>query len=144
MDELSYLMNFNQSISFAMARAMQDVSDFVFISMANLKLERRDSYLDHVKPGINLDTLADLRKAPYTCLYFWTQYCIKHRKRSLNIRQVSLLRWVLKKQGHYNPYFQQTKPTQDTGEKSGPPTRKLLSSSGQNKSGLGKVSNYSQ
>ena len=69
-----------------MARAMQDVSDFVFIGMANLTLVRRDSYLDHVKPGINLDTLADFRKAPYTCLYFQTQYCLKQRKRSLNIK----------------------------------------------------------
>ena len=35
-DELAHLMSFNQGISRAMARTMQDLSDFVFISLANV------------------------------------------------------------------------------------------------------------
>ena len=42
-DELDYLVTFNQSISQAMARTMQDLSEGVFISMANFTLARRDS-----------------------------------------------------------------------------------------------------
>ena len=41
-------MTFNQSITQAMARTMQDLSDFVFINMANITLLRCDSYLDIV------------------------------------------------------------------------------------------------
>ena len=37
-EELVYLMTFNQSITPAMARKIQDLSDCVFINMANLTL----------------------------------------------------------------------------------------------------------
>ena len=43
-EELEYLGTFNRSISQAMQRTMQDLSEGVFISMANLTLARRDSY----------------------------------------------------------------------------------------------------
>ena len=43
-EELEYLVTFNQSISQAMQLIM-DLSEGIFISMANLSLERRDSYL---------------------------------------------------------------------------------------------------
>ena len=42
-DELEYLVTFNRSISQAMARTMQDLSEGVFISVANFMLARRDS-----------------------------------------------------------------------------------------------------
>ena len=42
-DELDYLVTFNRSISQAMARTMQDLSESVFIHMANFTLVRRDS-----------------------------------------------------------------------------------------------------
>ena len=64
MDELQYLMDFNASISQAAAKTMEHLSEFVFISMANLTLTRRDSYLTHVKTGIKADTVAALRQAP--------------------------------------------------------------------------------
>ena len=63
-DELDFLVTFNRSITQAMARTMQDLSDGVFISVANLTLARRDSYLDFVKTGIKQDTLMSLRSAP--------------------------------------------------------------------------------
>ena len=47
MDELQYLMDFNAGISQAAAKTMEHLSEFVFISMANLILTRRDSYLTH-------------------------------------------------------------------------------------------------
>ena len=40
-DELDYVVTFNRSISQAMARTMQDLSEGVFISMANFTLARR-------------------------------------------------------------------------------------------------------
>ena len=56
-DELDYLVTFNRSITQAMARTMQDLSDGVFINVANLTLICRDSYLDFLKNGIKQNTL---------------------------------------------------------------------------------------
>ena len=51
-DELEYLVTFNRSISQAMARTMQDLSESVFINVANFTLARRDSYLDYLHAGV--------------------------------------------------------------------------------------------
>ena len=51
-EELQFLMEFNSSITQATAKAMEHLTDFVFITMGNLTLARRDAYLNHVKNGI--------------------------------------------------------------------------------------------
>ena len=63
-DELQFLMNFNNSITQAAAKAMEYLTDFVFITMGNITLARRDSYFSHIKNGVKSDTLAALRSAP--------------------------------------------------------------------------------
>ena len=63
-EELEYLVTFNCSISQAMQRTMQDLSEGVFISMANLILARRDSYLEFIRGGVKSDTLTALRTVP--------------------------------------------------------------------------------
>ena len=63
-EELDFLITFNKSITQAMARTMQDLSEGVFINVANFTLTRRDSYLDYLKAGIKQDTLNALRTAP--------------------------------------------------------------------------------
>ena len=63
-EELEYLVTFNRSISQGMQRTMQDLSEGVFISMANLTLARRDSYLEFIRGGVKPDTLAALRTSP--------------------------------------------------------------------------------
>ena len=63
-EELQYLTDFNSSISQAMAKTMEHLSDFVFVTVANSTLARRDAYLSHLKSGIKPDTLAALRTAP--------------------------------------------------------------------------------
>ena len=62
--ELQYLMTFGSSITQCLAKTMEHLSDFAFVSMYNLTLTQRDSYLAHMKPGIKQDTLASLRQAP--------------------------------------------------------------------------------
>ena len=64
LDELHYLTTFNQNVSFAMGKSLQHLSDFTFTQMANLTLVRRDSYLEHLKPGVKPDTFAALRNCP--------------------------------------------------------------------------------
>ena len=63
-EELQFLITFNNSITQAAAKAMEHLTDFVFITMGNVTLARRDSYLSHIKNGIKSDTLAALRSAP--------------------------------------------------------------------------------
>ena len=55
-EELEYLVTFNWSISQAMQHTMQDFSEGVFISMSNLTLARRDSYLEFIRGGVEPDT----------------------------------------------------------------------------------------
>ena len=62
--ELEYLTTFNWSVSQAMARTMQDLSEAVFINMANFTLARRDSYLDYLHAGLKQDTVHALRTSP--------------------------------------------------------------------------------
>ena len=47
-DELQFLMDFNSSITQATAKSMEHLSEFVFITMGNLTLARRDTYLSHL------------------------------------------------------------------------------------------------
>ena len=63
-EELQYLMNFSTSITQCVAKAMEHLLDFACVSMANVTLIRRDSYLAHVKSRLKQDTLAALRQAP--------------------------------------------------------------------------------
>ena len=63
MEEMQYLMNFNSSICQAAAKTMEHLTEFVFISMGNLTLARRDSYLTHISTRVKPDTLAGLRTA---------------------------------------------------------------------------------
>ena len=63
-DELQFLMTFNSSITQAAAKSMEHLTDFVFITMGNSTLARRDAYLSHLKIGIKPDTFAALRTAP--------------------------------------------------------------------------------
>ena len=51
-DELQ-LMDFNSSITQSMAKTSEHLTDFVFVTVANTALARRDSYLSHLKMGIN-------------------------------------------------------------------------------------------
>ena len=63
-EEMQFLLDFNSSICQAMAKSMEHLTDFVFVTMANTTLLRRDSYLAYLKAGIKVDTMAALRTAP--------------------------------------------------------------------------------
>ena len=63
-EELQFLMEFNSSITQATAKAMEHLTNFIFVTMGNLTLTHRDAYLNHLKNGIKHDTLAALRTAP--------------------------------------------------------------------------------
>ena len=63
-EEPQYLMNLNASITQCMAKAMEYLSDFTFVSMGNMTLVRQDSYLAHAKSCLKQNTLATLHADP--------------------------------------------------------------------------------
>ena len=63
-DELQFLMEFNSSITQSMAKTLEHLMDFVFVTVANTTLARRDSYLSHLKLGVKPDTFATLQTGP--------------------------------------------------------------------------------
>ena len=64
---------FHQKVG--MGTALQHLADSLFVNLSNIILLHRDSYLEHVKPGIKPDTLKNLRYAPLGMVYsptlFW-------------------------------------------------------------------------
>ena len=86
--ELEYLTTFNRSVSQAMARTMQDLSEAVFINMANFTLARRDSYLDYLHAGVKQDTLHALRTSPvHLNALFLDQLISKLRRKSVRAKR---------------------------------------------------------
>ena len=76
-DELQYLIDFNASITQAVAKTIEHLTDIVFVSMGNLTLARRDCYLTHVKTGIKLDTLLTLRITPLQMFTLFPENILK-------------------------------------------------------------------
>ena len=70
-------MEFNSSITQATAKAMEHLTDFVFITMGNLALARRDSYLSHLKNGVKPDTFAALRTGPLHIATLFSEAVVK-------------------------------------------------------------------
>ena len=62
------------------AKAMEHLSDFTFVSMANITLCRRDSFLAHLKSGLKQDTLAALRQATLDLLALFPDSVLKKAK----------------------------------------------------------------
>ena len=73
------LMNFSSSITQSMAKILERLTDFVFVTVANTTLTRRDSYLSHLKIGIKPDTLAALCTGPLhiSTLHSIPRLCVK-------------------------------------------------------------------
>ena len=88
-DELDYLVTFNRPISQAMARTMQDLSEGVFISMANFTLARRDSYLEYLHAGVT-PLLLCIRP-----LFIYTHFSLTSLSPRLKRRSVEVRRDVL-------------------------------------------------
>ena len=104
MDELQYLMDFNASISQAAAKTMEPLSEFVFISMANLTLTSRDSYLTHVKTGIKVDAVAALRQAPIHISTLFPDDLIKRTEEEISHHESKGHAGTSRGKGRFHPY----------------------------------------
>ena len=105
LDELQHLIEFNSSITKSAAKAMEHLTDFVFVTMENLTLVRRDSYLSHVKNGIKHDTLAALRPGPLQFSTIFPGLCHKKAEEEITYYDSKgQLAIILKGKGHFHPY----------------------------------------
>ena len=140
-DELQYLADFNSSISQAMAKSMEHLSDFIFVTLANTTLARRDAYLSHLKSGIKPDTLAALRTAPLQMTTLFPDEVLKQAEQDIATFE-SKNQPLSNKKGRFHPY-ERTEKCSDN-RKPERPAWKNLGHCGQGKKGRGRASHYTQ
>ena len=127
-DELQFLLDFNASVCHAMAKAMEHLTDFVFVNIANSTLLRRDSYLSYLKAGVKADTLNALRAAPLDLDTIFPDKIVKQAAEDIAAFDRNRSGSVYKK-GRYHPYERQDKKSDS--KKSDRPAWKNISSHGQ-------------
>ena len=140
-DELQFLSDFNSNISQAMAKTMEHLSDFVFVTVANSTLARRDAYLSHLKAGIKPDTLASLRTAPLQMATLFPDEALKQAEQDIANFETKNQAPSSSKKGRFHPYERSDK--RPDNKKQDRPAWKNLGYRGQSKRGRGKASHYS-
>ena len=145
-EELEYLVTFNRSISQAMQRTMQDLSEGVFISMANLTLARRDSYLEFIRGGVKPDTLTALRTSPVHLLsLFPDSLLVKAEDEISRSEERRSMGNTQRKPGRFHPYVpSSTKPSHQPDRKPTIPAWKQIRDRQTGQKGGGKASNFNQ
>ena len=139
-DELQFLMDFNSGITQVMAETLEHLSDFVFVTVANTTLARRDSYLSHLKTGIKPDTLAALKMAPLNIVTLFPEEALKQAEQNIaNFESKGKLHTG--KKGRFHPYERPDKRVDN--RKSEQPAWKNVGYRGQSKKAKGKASYYS-
>ena len=138
-EELQYLTDFNSSISQAMAKTMEHLNDFVFVTVGNSTLARRDAYLSHLKYGIKSDTLAALRTAPLQMTTLFPDEVLKQAEQDIATFE-SKNQPLSRKKGRFHQYERTEKHSDN--RKPERPAWKNLGHRGQGKKGRGKASHY--
>ena len=131
-------MDFNASIFQAAAKTMEHLSEFVFISMANLTLTRRDSYLTHVKTGIKADTVA-----PIHISTLFPDDLIKRTKEEISHHESKGHASTSHGKGRFHPYERpERRSDKKSDKKTDRPAWKNIGK-GRYRKPRGKVSNFS-
>ena len=139
-------MTFNRSITQAMQRTMQDLSEGVFISMANLTLARRDSYLEFIRGGVKPDTLTALRTSPVHLLsLFPDSLLVKAEDEISRSEERRSVGNTQRKPGRFHPYVpSSTRSSHQPDWKPTTPAWKQIRDRQTGQKGGGKASNFNQ
>ena len=136
-DKLQFLLNFNSSITQSMAKTLQHLTDFVFVTVANTTLARRDSYLSHLKMGIKPDTLTALHTGPLHVLTLFPDAALKQAEQDIaNFDSKGQVHSG--KKGRFHPYEGHDK--QADYRKDDRPAWKNIGNRSRNKKSKGKAS----
>ena len=143
--ELEYLTAFNRSISLAMARTMQDLSEAVFINMANFTLACRDSYLDYLHAGVKQDTVNALRTSPVHLNALFPDQLIAKAEEEISKSEERRSSGTLRQQqGRFHPYAVSDKSASHHTDKKNVPAWKQIKDKQQARRSRGKASTFSQ
>ena len=123
-----------------MAKTMEHLNDFVFVTVANSTLARRDAYLSHLKAGIKPDTLASLRTAPLQMATLFPDETLKQAEQDIANFESKSQPPSGSKKGRFHPYERSDKRSDN--RKQDRPAWKNLGYRGQSKRGRGKASHY--
>ena len=136
-DELDYLVTFNRSL-LSHARTRQDLSEGVFISMANFTLACRDSYLEYLHAGVKQDTLNALRVSPvHLNSLFPDQLITKAEEEICRSEERRSAGQSHRRQGRFHPYASSDKSASHPDWKSGVPAWKQIRDKQQSRKGHG-------
>ena len=141
-EELTYLMDFNSSITQAAAKSMEHLSEFIFITMGNLTLLRRDAYLSHLRTGIKPDTLTALRSAPLHISTLFPDSVIKRAEEDIAQLESKGHAGGSHNKGRFHPYERQDKRSVNRDSRSEKPTWKNIGRK-QFKRGRGRTTTFS-
>ena len=141
-DELQYLMDLNASITQAAAKTMEHLTEFVFISMGNITLARRDAYLSHLRTGIKPDTLNAVRTGPLHINTLFPDSALRKTEEDMVSFEPKGQSSAGCSKGRYHPYERLDKRTDSRNEvKPDKPACKNINRH-QFKRGKGRASNY--
>ena len=143
--ELEYLVTFNRSISQAIQRTMQDLSEGVFISMANLTLPHRDSYLEFIRGGVKPDTLTVLRTAPvHLHSLFPDSLLVKAEDEISRSEERRSSGSAHRKPGRFHPYVSSNGSSTQPDRKPATPAWKQIRDQQMGQKGRGHASNFTR
>ena len=143
--ELEYLTTFNRSISQVMARTMQDLSEGIFINMANFTLARRDSYLDYLHAGVKQDTVNALRTSPVHLNALFPDQLITKAEEEISRNDERRSSGTShRQQNRFRPYPASDRSTTHHDRKPTLPAWKQIKDKQQARKGRGKASTFSQ
>ena len=125
-EELTYLMDFNSSITKAAAKSMEHLSEFVFDTMGNLTLVHRDAYSSHLRTGIKPDTLVALRSALLHISTLFPDSVIKRAEEDIAQLESKGHSGASQSKGRYHPYERQDKWSVNRDSRSDKPAWKTI------------------
>ena len=129
-----------------MQRTLQDLSEGVFISMANLTMARRDSYLVFIRGGVKPDTLTGLRTAPvHLHSLFPDSLLVKAEDEISRSEERCSSRSAHRKPGRFHPYASSSsRSTHQPDRKPTTPAWKQIRDRQMGQKGRGKASDFIQ
>ena len=124
---------------------MQDLSEGVFISMANFTFACRDSYLEYLHAGVKQDTLTALHMAPvHLHSLFPDQLITKAEGEICRSEERCSSGQSHRRQGRFHHYAPSDRSANQPDWKSGNPAWKQIRDRQQAKKGRDKPSTFSQ
>ena len=115
LSDLTTALEFNYQLTSAISGGLQDLSDGIFVNLANTVLMRRDSFLDSLKPGINSDTLSRLRTGPFHSETLFPEEVILAAENEIHLLDQKKSEPQEKSSARYHPY---QKKGSDSGSRS--------------------------